>query len=279
MENLIDFILNHPKCTKLMCPTCGGLLAFNSELHIWIEANSIDLQKEVERLSPESLEGLENWPVLMDQVLHAFPKNSDLEHIYQSWQRQTGRVPGFDRFLITHAPAGSCVIEEDSHWIEACLTGELHSFSEDELTMVEQFLGQDIHLFPSVQRQRQFLQDMRVARNELKQRENEEKLARADANRIEWNETVRRISGLDALTRLREILLDERWPLCDFPNEWADIPTACFDGLSSSELTLWIRRLTRRISRHEKGPWKDLRSRLFHQRQTVYNQEHLRKTD
>jgi hypothetical protein len=274
MHELARFIENHPHCTEMFCGTCGGLWIFQRNVSEWAKAEEINLVEILSSLTLGDLGEINDWQPNIAQILSLLPEGDFAKNIFPAWKMMNGYDPAFDRFLIVRAPVGGYQPQADLPWVSNCLENCLNKLSEAELGHVQAFLGGYLYQFPGVLARKQLLESLREAIAKKEKQAEEERRAFAKAESRARAEKLERLAYLSPLDRLKAIFTDDRWSLSDYPKEWADVSNEQFAGLSSKELTDWIVKLSRKISRRGKNPWRDLRSRLFLLRQCVYNEEH-----
>jgi hypothetical protein len=85
------------------------------------------------------------------------------------------------------------------------------------------------------------------------------------------------LTGLEPIQRLRIILGEYANDLQRYPAELTSISDEALADISDAELNSWINILKQKISRHGKGPLRDLRSRLYLLRQKRSGDEHRKQ--
>jgi len=211
LNEIVLFLKNHPHCAKLVCTTCGGLFGFQQDLDLWLVQDKPDLASLINRLTIKDLEGVQDWPIFLEQIID--------------------RIPEEMRGLIISAPIIPHII----------------AYQEEQRRLIK-------------------LQNLRDEQIRLINEERRQKWLK------ELEQRIVELSQISPVERLEVILMDESFPLHEFPDEWANLSEDYFREYNSVKLTHILKLLEKRVI-YQKGAWKNLRTNLYRLRQRVYNRE------
>lgn len=284
MNEISRFLKEHPHCTSNFCTTCGGIIGFTQDFSSWSKKGSIDIVGSIQSLSPDDLVGIRDWPFFIEKLFSLIPELDRERCVYPHWIKHFGNNKDYDFTAIRNSPADSFDPVRDEYWVRQLL--EFIKDHDYELygKPLLRFIGKKIDDYPEFLSSFNIAREQALIRLEVEKRitlEHMRQIATQGAKREDdllklenrKMELVQHYSQFDQKMRLIEILGVPSISLSLIPEEWSIIPDELLGNLTSIELTNLIKLLTSKISKRQKGPWKDLRNRLYQMRQKVYNLE------
>jgi len=117
MNKIVEFIKDHPHCSRPGCTTCGGLLGFTYDLERWDLAKSPELISWVRAIKPDEISQVQNWPDFLPLVLHLIPESDRESAIFPFWLDSIGQDPEYDLFVLRHSPKNWYEPGRDEDWV------------------------------------------------------------------------------------------------------------------------------------------------------------------
>jgi hypothetical protein len=313
-RQVIDFIKEKGGCGEFVCMTCGGLWGFRGRFREFIEGVGISLSTALSALVPEDLLQIRNWQNFVSFLL-AEMSQEQKDTLFRTWVRNWGKVDEFDKFVLDHLlPEGYLSTYEGKQWafrtiflpismakvnlFRACtqMGKEFdiiniyfkHAMMENarekevfEQTIFESWKQNNqmkyFSLLEKVQSDKKRQQEAAKIKSELQisQALEQKRIAEIKEHRIH------EITSQEPVQRLITLLDDECLHLDDVPIEWSQFDLTIGKTHHSSEITRIISSLSHELSqmqiKEKQVQWRELRSKLYTQRQTAMKREHMLK--